>query len=277
MYGLVAFWLSDSSTDSEPWTCLCFSKTTVYPKKPLSIKTGKKINIHKLTVVSARRLLQYFRLPNKNSRDISLDIYNFLPHFKVVTYLLHYFFRNPYRFCVEPCLRNTALCQQYAHCVGNPWDLAPLEHSVPITRMCITLLQQSSQSKIGFEVNNTLKGKWTGGVCYMNIHRKTKWSKACGVTWSKVRSGQQYRNVKFVVLRMALDTNCKMLRRYTGSSTYKKRMKGSYRNYAKYTRTWKNTGRKRESKITQSVLKLTEYCKRVQGIEELRYRLCLGI
>jgi hypothetical protein len=43
------------------------------------------------TVVSARRLLQYFRLPNKNSRDDSRYIYNFLRCFKIVMYLFHYY------------------------------------------------------------------------------------------------------------------------------------------------------------------------------------------
>ena len=50
---------------------------------------------YKETVVSALRLLQYFHLPDKNSRDISRYIYNFLWHFKIVMYLFHYFSRNP--------------------------------------------------------------------------------------------------------------------------------------------------------------------------------------
>ena len=38
-------------------------------------------------VVRARRLLQYFQLPDKNSRDISRYIYNFLERFKTVIYV----------------------------------------------------------------------------------------------------------------------------------------------------------------------------------------------
>jgi hypothetical protein len=55
-------------------------------------KTKKYI---KMTFVSARRLLQYFPLPDKNSRDISRYIYNFLRFFKIIMYIQHYFSQNP--------------------------------------------------------------------------------------------------------------------------------------------------------------------------------------
>jgi hypothetical protein len=65
-------------------------------EEPLRVKTQEKIR--KETVVSALRLLQYFQLPDKNSRDLSRYIYNFFfppRYFKIVMYLFHYFSRNP--------------------------------------------------------------------------------------------------------------------------------------------------------------------------------------
>jgi hypothetical protein len=55
----------------------------------------KKRKKKKEAFVSSRRLLQYFRLPNKNSRDISRYIYNFLRYFRIVTYLFHSSSRRP--------------------------------------------------------------------------------------------------------------------------------------------------------------------------------------
>jgi hypothetical protein len=49
------------------------------------------IYICKEIAVSAFRLLQYFQLPDKISRDISRHIYNFLWYFRIVIYLWHYF------------------------------------------------------------------------------------------------------------------------------------------------------------------------------------------
>ena len=65
----------------------------------------------KETVVSARRLLQYFQLPDKNYRDISRYIHRiyFLRYFKTVMYLFHCFSQNPERWSVEPSLRNIDL------------------------------------------------------------------------------------------------------------------------------------------------------------------------
>ena len=66
-------------------------------------------------VISARRLLQYFQLPDKYSRDISEYIRNCLRYLKILIYLLHYFSRNPKWRSVEPygsvelSLRNTGL------------------------------------------------------------------------------------------------------------------------------------------------------------------------
>ena len=59
---------------------------------------------HTQPVVSARRLQQYFQLPDKNSRHISKHIYKFLRYFKIITYLFHYFSRNPKRYSAEPCV-----------------------------------------------------------------------------------------------------------------------------------------------------------------------------
>ena len=53
------------------------------------MKTKEKI---KKIVGSARRLLQYFQFPDKNSRDISWHIYNFLLYFKIAMHLFRYFF-----------------------------------------------------------------------------------------------------------------------------------------------------------------------------------------
>jgi hypothetical protein len=46
-------------------------------------------------VVSARRLLQYFQLPDKTSCYILRYIYNFLRFFKIVMYLSYYFSWTP--------------------------------------------------------------------------------------------------------------------------------------------------------------------------------------
>jgi hypothetical protein len=52
------------------------------------METKKKI--HKEMIVSARRLLQYFQLPDKNFREVSKYINNSLQHFKTCMYLLQY-------------------------------------------------------------------------------------------------------------------------------------------------------------------------------------------
>jgi hypothetical protein len=49
------------------------------------------IYVYKETVLSALKLLQYFQLPNKNSRDISRYIYNYLWCFKIIMYLFLFF------------------------------------------------------------------------------------------------------------------------------------------------------------------------------------------
>jgi hypothetical protein len=48
---------------------------TSYSEKPVPTKT-KYMYTYKQTVVGSLRLLQYFQLPDKNSRDISRYIYN---------------------------------------------------------------------------------------------------------------------------------------------------------------------------------------------------------
>jgi hypothetical protein len=57
------------------------------PKIIVHIPRKTKRKNYKQTVVNAKRLLQYFKLPDKNSRDILWYIHNFLPYFKVVMYL----------------------------------------------------------------------------------------------------------------------------------------------------------------------------------------------
>ena len=64
----------------------------LHPEEPLPIKMGKK---DKETVVSARRLLQYFKLPDTTSSDISRYVYHFLRYFGIVKDLFYYFSRNP--------------------------------------------------------------------------------------------------------------------------------------------------------------------------------------
>lgn len=54
----------------------------------------KKRNNYEDGVFSARRLRQYFQLPDKKYREISTYIYFFLLYFKVVIYLFHCFSRN---------------------------------------------------------------------------------------------------------------------------------------------------------------------------------------
>ena len=62
-------------------------------REPVPMKRKRN---HTGAVVGARRLLQSFQLPPKNSRDISSYIYNILRYFKIVMYLFHYYSRNPY-------------------------------------------------------------------------------------------------------------------------------------------------------------------------------------
>ena len=62
-----------------------FRETSVYENK----------KNYENTFVSARRLLQYFPLPDKNSRDILRYIYNFLRFFKIIMHIHHYFSQNP--------------------------------------------------------------------------------------------------------------------------------------------------------------------------------------
>ena len=66
-------------------------------------------------VVIARRLLQYFQLPDKNSRDISSHAYNILLYFKIVMYLFQCFSRNPKRYSVELSLKHTAIVNRLAN------------------------------------------------------------------------------------------------------------------------------------------------------------------
>jgi hypothetical protein len=76
------------------------------PRNPCPWKRKKN---YKDMVVSARRLLHYFQFPDKNSRDISRNIYKFLPHFNTVMYLFHHFSPNSERCSSERSLRNTGL------------------------------------------------------------------------------------------------------------------------------------------------------------------------
>jgi hypothetical protein len=64
---------------------------------------------NKEAVGSARRLLQYCQLPDKNSRDISRDIWNFSQHFKIFICLFHDFSRKLWRCSTEPWLGNTVI------------------------------------------------------------------------------------------------------------------------------------------------------------------------
>jgi hypothetical protein len=57
-------------------------KVTFYRKEPVPMKTctGQKTQ----AVGNARGLLQYYQLPNKNTRDISSDIWNFSRYYKAL-------------------------------------------------------------------------------------------------------------------------------------------------------------------------------------------------
>jgi hypothetical protein len=54
-------------------------------------------------------LLRYCQFPDKNSRDIPRDIWNFSRYFKTCIYLFHDFSGNPWRCSAEPWLGNTAV------------------------------------------------------------------------------------------------------------------------------------------------------------------------
>jgi hypothetical protein len=62
---------------------------------PGHIWTTLYMHIYKETVVSARRLLQYFQLPDIYSRKIPRYNYNFLRHFKTVMYFITLFLSEP--------------------------------------------------------------------------------------------------------------------------------------------------------------------------------------
>jgi hypothetical protein len=62
-----------------------------------------------VAVGSARRLLQYCQLPDKYSRDISRDSWNFSWCFKIFIYLFHDFSSNPWWFSAEPWMGNIGL------------------------------------------------------------------------------------------------------------------------------------------------------------------------
>jgi hypothetical protein len=88
------------------------TEPTAYEDEHTRTRTHARTHKNKETVVSARKLLQYFQLPDKNSRDILTYVYNFCRHFKIVVCLFHYFSRKPKCCSVEPSLRNSALGQR---------------------------------------------------------------------------------------------------------------------------------------------------------------------
>lgn len=69
------------------------SDNSVYPEEHpfMNRFTGKK----KKAVVNAWKLLQYCKLPDKNSSLISREIWNFSLYCNMFMYLLHDFSRNP--------------------------------------------------------------------------------------------------------------------------------------------------------------------------------------
>jgi hypothetical protein len=73
---------------------------------------------YKEAVVSAQRLPLYFQLTDKNFRDITRFIYNFLRYLKTIMYLFQYCFAKPWtlfcgtqKFCVTQCEKHC--CRPY--------------------------------------------------------------------------------------------------------------------------------------------------------------------
>ena len=80
------------------------------------MKTKEKY--HKETVVSARRLLQYFQTPDKYSLDISRYIYNFFPAVQNSYVFIPLFLSEPLTvFCGTLTFRGTLSEKHWHTCV----------------------------------------------------------------------------------------------------------------------------------------------------------------
>jgi hypothetical protein len=101
-----------------------------------------KTKQNKEAVGSARRLLQYCQLPDKNSLDISRDIWNFSRYFKIFICLFHDFSRNPWRCSAEPWLGNTAI----THAQPRIYTSQTIKEVIPHT--CQTLTSKLTIARI---------------------------------------------------------------------------------------------------------------------------------
>jgi hypothetical protein len=85
----------------------------------------RKTKNYKYAVVGALTLLRYFQLLDKNSRDISRYIYDFLRYFRIVLCLFHSFCRNPKRCSGKPTVQRDGIWT-YDCNVQVDVELAPL-------------------------------------------------------------------------------------------------------------------------------------------------------